>query len=272
MPPARSETGHLIGVEQSLKTASQPTELTAQNSDSGFMEVLIHTDVSTTQSSGSMSSSASASSSGVSFWFGGYSQSKSSPSSEFKDFSSSSDTQIDIGFHVTKVDVSRAWFNPGVMLLSSDMFNLAGKRISYNGTEDSGNHTEDSMFRQMNASIFPCFPVAFVIAKDVTIRLTNENAMSSTVRSAMQEQVSRGGGIFCFRGSSSSSTESSSHESKVQNTSKGLTIKFPGAQILGWYLEKTPKDESSFFTSGQQSGDISIEDFITTCKQMMDSL
>lgn len=259
-------------IQENITISKQPTELTAQTAENSFMEVLIHTDASTTQDSGSMSSSSSASSYGVSFWFGGYSQSNSSSSSDFKEFSSSNSTQIDIGFHVTKVDINRSWFNPGVFLLSNDMFNLSGKRISYNPAEHDSSMTENKIYDEMNDCIFSCFPVAFVIAKDVTIRLTNESSMSSTVRSAMQEQVSKGGGVFCFRGSSSSSKSSETHDSKVQNTSDGITIKFPGPQILGYYLEKTPADESKFLNDGKHSDDISIEDFVTTCKQMIDTI
>lgn len=259
-------------VKRSVAIAKEPTELTAQAVENEFMEVLIHTDASTTQSSGSMSSNSSASSCGASFWFGGYSQSKSSSSAAFQNFSASKSTKIDIGFYVTKVDIGRAWFNPGVFMLSNSMFNLSGKRISYNPAEHEGEISENKIFESMNDSLFSCFPVAFVIAKDVTIRLTNEESVSSTVRSAMQEQVSRGGGIFCFRGSSASSSSSESNSSKVQNTSKGVTIKFPGPQILGYYLEKTPADESRFLTTGSTEQDISIEDFVTSCKQMIDAV
>lgn len=259
-------------IKHSVAIAKEPTELTAQAVENEFMEVLIHTDASTTQSSGSMSSNSSASSCGASFWFGGYSQSKSSSSAAFQNFSASKSTKIDIGFYVTKVDIGRAWFNPGVFMLSNSMFNLSGKRISYNPAEHEGEISENKIFESMNDSLFSCFPVAFVIAKDVTIRLTNEESVSSTVRSAMQEQVSRGGGIFCFRGSSASSSSSESNSSKVQNTSKGVTIKFPGPQILGYYLEKTPADESRFLTTGSTEQDISIEDFVTSCKQMIDAV
>ncbi len=258
--------------KNAVKISKEPTDLTARAAENEFMEVIISTDASSTQSAGSLKSSSSDSNFGVSFWLGGYSESKSKAESTVTDFSSSSDNKIDIGFHVTKVDISRAWFNPGVFKLSNDMFNIAGKRVSYNPDDHTTDHTESNMLDEMNKCIFPCFPTAFVIAKDVTIRLSNATSMSDTMRSVMDEHVARGGGVFCFSGSAASSSSSESSSAKVQNTEKGLTIKFPGAQILGYYLEKTPPDESRYLTTGDMKEDISIEEFIDSCKQMMETL
>ncbi len=264
-------------VKNAVKISKEPTDLTARAAENEFMEVIISTDASSTQSAGSLKSSSSDSNYGVSFWLGGYSESKSKAESTVTDFSSSSANKIDIGFHVTKVDISRAWFNPGVFKLSNDMFNIAGKRVSYNPDDHNPNgpnndQTESNMLDEMNKCIFPCFPTSFVIAKDVTIRLSNATSMSDTMRSVMDEHVARGGGVFCFSGSAASSSSSESSSAKVQNTEKGLTIKFPGAQILGYYLEKTPPDESHYLTTGEMKEDISIEEFIDSCKQMMETL
>lgn len=259
-------------VKSSVSISKEPTDLTARAAENEFMEVIISTDASSTQSAGSLKSSSSDSNYGVSFWLGGYSESKSKAESTVTDFSSSSENKIDIGFHVTKVDISRAWFNPGVFKLSNDMFNIAGKRVSYNPNEHQTDQTESNILDEMNKCIFPCFPTSFVIAKDVTIRLSNATSMSDTMRSVMDEHVARGGGVFCFSGSAASSSSSESSSAKVQNTEKGLTIKFPGAQILGYYLEKTPPDESHYLTTGEMKEDISIEEFIDSCKQMMETL
>ncbi len=249
------------------KLTSEPTALTAKCAENGFTEVLIHTDASSTVNSTSMVSNAAEASCGAAFWFGGYSRSSSSSSSAFKDFSKSSDNKIEIGFHAAKVDINRAWFDPGVFLLSRDMFNISGKRISA-----AGSIKDDKALSAMKECLFPCFPAAFVIAKDVTIRISNTTDVSNVAREAIREQVSKGGGIFCFRASSASSSSSDNTGAKVQNTSNAVTIKFPGPQILGYYLEKTPTDESKFFVSDTAAEDISIEKFVMSCKQMMDNV
>ncbi len=264
-------------VQCSVLMGSESTDLTARAAENEFMEVIINTDASSTTSNSSLSSSSSESNHGISFWLGGYSDSESKALSRSDNFFKDKTTKIDIGFHVTKVDISRAWFNPGVFKLSNEMFNIAGKRISYNPKEHQDEMTESKMLDEMNKCIFPCFPAAFVIAKDVTIRLSTGESVSSTVRSVMEEQVAKGGGVFCFSGSSASSSSSESSSAKVQNTNNGLTIKFPGAQILGYYLEKTPPDESRFLTERESQGDISkndmsIEEFIELCKQMLETL
>ena len=261
-------------VKSFVSISKEPTDLTARAEENEFMEVIISTDASSTKSAGSLKSSSSESNFGISFWLGGYSQSKSKLASDVSKFCQDENTKIEIGFYVTKVDISRAWFNPGVFKLSNNMFNIAGKRVSYNpGEHHSANPTENDMLDEMDKCIFPCFPAAFVIAKDVTIRLSTDGTMNDTVRNVMHDQVAKGGGVFCFSGSSASSSSSESSSAKVQNTEKGLTIKFPGAQILGYYLEKTPPDESRYLTAEEtQEDDISIEEFIESCKQMMETV
>lgn len=43
---------------------------------------------------------------------------------------SQNDVEIQIGMSVAKVQIEREWFNPGVFLLTADMYNTSSERIS----------------------------------------------------------------------------------------------------------------------------------------------
>ena len=233
----------------------------------GFMEVVVSQDASSLNSESSMHSQAKTSSYGASFLFCGYQQSSSFSDSDFSDLTKKKATAIDVGFRATKVAITRNWFNPGVFLLSKDMYNTSSKNISW---KSGGRDIKlENKFAEMNRSVFPCYPVAFVIAKDITIRFSSSNSFSDVTRSAFEEHSSKGGGFFCFRGSSSTSDSGQKESSRINSNSKSITIRYPGPQILGYYLEVTPEDESAhLYPEGAE--DVSIDEFVKQCKEMLD--
>lgn len=259
------------------KNQSDSNTILSNKASEGFMEVVINSSFSSLYSESEKKSSSSNSSTGGSFLFGGYSRTSSSSSAEFSDMMQKSTTSIDIGMHVTKVAITRNWFNPGVFLLSKDMYNTSKKKISFNENDYPDVNTVQDQFDAMNQCIFPVYPTAFVIAKDVSIKFSNEENFSSSLRTALQEQTSRGGGVFCFKHASSTSSAEEKSMNLVQNSANSVTIKFPGSQIIGYYLEKTPRDESTYMNDngvlyGELAESMSITDFISQYKEMLDEL
>lgn len=234
-----------------------------------FMQVSITTDASSMSSNTNQTSTASYSTSGEDFFFGGYRQSNSSESANFDSFTKSSGTTIDIGFLATKVSCERNWFNPGVFLLTKDMYNTAGIKISKRINNASNIQSTD--FDALNDCIFPCFPTAFVIAKDITIKFSSNSNFSSDSRSMIESHASKGGGFFCFQGSSSSSSSSNDEKTCANASAESVTIRIPGSQIIGYYMEITPEDRSSNLEDTSNSP-IFITDFITQCKQMLNDM
>lgn len=234
-----------------------------------FMQVLITTSASSMLSNTDQTSTASYSTSGEDFFFGGYRQSNSSESTNFDSFTKSSDKGIEIGFLATKVSCERNWFNPGVFLLTKDMYNTAGIKISKRINNASNIQSTD--FDALNDCIFPCFPTAFVIAKDITIKFSSNSNFSSDSRSMIESHASKGGGFFCFQGSSSSSSSSNDEKTCANASAESVTIRIPGSQIIGYYMEITPEDRSSNLEDTSNSP-IFITDFINQCKQMLNDM
>jgi hypothetical protein len=96
----------------------------------------------------------------------------------------------------------------------------------------------------LSTAILPCFPVAFVVTKDVTIKCKATSSSLAAVHSVADSQSASGGGFLCFSCSSSSASHSDSQSLSTKTEGLVVTIQMPGPQILGWFLEMTPEDKS----------------------------
>lgn len=224
-----------------------------------YSEILIHTDSSSMTQSSSEHSSSSTSSAGVNFFFGGAKREKSHAEAMSNEDLKSADMSIDIGFLATKVSVVRNWFNPGVFLLSKDMYRTSSAKIS------SGSKNPND---QKNC-IFPCYPTAFVIAKDISIKISFGESASSSIKTAVEEHASTGGGFLCFSGRKSSSSSDETSTSVSSSSNNEITIKIPGSQIIGYYLQITPYDESTPLSSDTEDINTSITEFVKHCKEVL---
>lgn len=235
-----------------------------------FTQIIIDSSMSEVKQQSMHESSASQSSCGVSFFFGGYTPNSSHQNAVDQELNSSSNMEIQIGMSVAKVQIEREWFNPAILLLSSDMYNTSSEPIS-----PSEDYHEISQARLdiMNECIFPCYPAAFVVARDVTIQFYSETAISSSFAQSVEEHSSKGGGFFIFGGSSSKASSSSESNSVATSSSNSVTVRFTSPQIIGYYLEALPPDKSTSISDTQTNSNhdfISIFDFITTFRQMLD--
>ncbi|HDG1686251.1 hypothetical protein ACM26E_09850 [Kluyvera cryocrescens] len=261
-----------IGLSTVMQQANKPkdgSDVTPNVVPDRFAQVLIESTMASVRQSSSNATSASASSSHSSFFFGGYSSSRSHRESVDSSQSETSNIKIQIGMSIAKVGIGREWFNPGVFLLTKDMYNTSSKKISPNS---KGKPFQKERFDAMNDCAFPCFPVAFIIARDVTIKFSSDTSMSNSFAQSVEDHSSSGGGFFIFGGNSSSSSNSSRSNSCATSSANSVTVRFTSPQILGYYLEATPADESvtlSEVRSGN-SDYISILDFIKNFQIMLD--
>lgn len=70
---------------------------------------------------------------------------------------------------------------------------------------------DNDRLQKMADCVFPCFPTAFVVARDVTVRLTTENAVSSETAMAMEQHASKGGEFLFFSASKYSPSSEQHH-------------------------------------------------------------
>lgn len=213
---------------------------------------------------------------GVDLFFGSVGGSSSSVSSVSAANSMEANTAIEVGFKVAKVDISREWFDPGIFKLSRDMNRLSTAPISLGrlprpaaGSADASTNavdwkavnTKDANGVLFNDCLLPCFPVAFVIAKDVTMRFQATASALSAIKSVVDSKSAIGGGFLCFSASASSSSHGESQAMSSTTEGTTMTIHMPGPQILGWFLETPVADGSTQLSINptQTSGDLNID-------------
>jgi len=190
-----------------------------------FADVIIKTEAKQTSEQTSMNASSSFSKTSVSFLFGSYGSSASSESSNFNENYNASTIDMEIGMRVTKVTIDRGgWFNPEVLEASRNMYSTSSGKFNDN---------------------FSTYPVAFIIAKDVSILYKFKEEERKQYAQYAHEASESGGGFLCFGHSHGKSSTSHSKSAYVGETDEGVMIRIPGPQILMWILEKVPEDEST---------------------------
>lgn len=240
-----------------------------------FTQVLLDSQFSCVKNQSTKSTHASQSSYGATFFFGGYSSSSSHMDAFEKEVSTNEKMEIQIGMSVAKVEIDREWFDPAIFMLTGDMYNTSSEHIA--PSDETSFHDKDKpqdvekRMDNMNKCIFSCYPTAFVVAKDVTIKFVSEDGISSAFAQSVEDHSASGGGFFIFSGSSSSASSSSSSSSVATSSSKSITVRFTAPQILGYYLEAVTPDRSTPISNNDNENPdyISVFDFIEAFQNML---
>jgi len=188
-----------------------------------FTDVIMKFETTVKDSSLSDNSGASQSTTDFSLLFGGYNGMSSSAHSEIAKNFSSETMEYEIGFRVTKVALERGWFRPEIFAKSSEFLSSSSDKFS---------------------DFMPHFPVAFIVVKDVTIKVAAKFEDKEDIKKYLHKESSSSGGFLCFTASSSSSSTQHSESSYSSVTDDGLIIRIPAPQILGWFLQSVPKDKT----------------------------
>ena len=262
------------GVNGTGNTEADVADVMPNKSDDLFTQIIINTSMSAVMSKSSKESAGSSSQTRASFFLGGYSSSETSNSSKETTGDENASMNIQIGMNVAKVQIERSWFDPGVFQLTKDMFSFAGVQIApsaetpFIGSDDEA---VKERFKKMNETILPAFPVAFIIAKDVSIKFSSESGVSASFAESVEKQAAKGGGFLCFSSNSSSASSNSQSAAVANSNSKTVTVRFTAPQILGYYMQAVPEDKSIHITE-TEGNDMSIVGFISNFKLMMDDM
>jgi hypothetical protein len=168
--------------------------------------------------------------------------------------------------NVAKVGIEREWFNPGVFALTGEMYNVAEKtkqaidderteltahgitnkepektiRISHGADLDNQEH-----MLNLSHDVFPCYPTAMVIARDVTIKLTTTSNSDYSKLDEATDEVSKSKAFFVYNAGDGSRTHTSNAKCKTKSNSRAITIRFTTPQVIGFYQQIVPKDVST---------------------------
>lgn len=234
----------------------------------GFTQFnIVHT-VSNTSSQSKSEEKTTVSSTTAGFWIFKSKKRSVHTESHIENLCKSNGTEIEIGMNVAKVGIEREWFNPGVFALTGEMYNVAEKtekakedeRIEFaaHGIKDkepedvlriSHGADLDNQEHMLNLShdVFPCYPTAMVIARDVTIKLTTTSNSDYSKLDEATDEVSKSKAFFVYNAGDGSRTHTSNAKCKTKSNSRAITIRFTTPQVIGFYQQIVPKDVSAAY-------------------------
>lgn len=182
-------------------------------------------------------------------------------------------SNLKIGMRVMKVSIERGgWFDPGIIDISSSFMHIKdfkasnGKQVEDFLGDRDGNTLNDN-------SVLPGFPSAFLIAKDIHIVVENIKIDDQQFESFQKSACNASTSLFGFRLSGSVAMEKSKTKASSDSETSTLSIKIPGPQIIGWFMQLTPDDKSEGYTpfSGSETF-TEIIDSLKDYKQKMKEL
>ena len=154
---------------------------------------------------------------------------------------------ISITMNVAKIGIERDWFNPGIFALTKNMIKLGSTLIS--PKKDYNNGFDQERFDEMSKCIFPCYPVAMVIARDISItfNFNEKDSLSEHYKFIEKTAMSRQD-FLMFQNKSGNSTikKASSH---VSTEGKSIVVRIDSTQLIGYCLEATRADKSDSLES-----------------------
>ena len=231
----------------------------------GFTQFnIVHT-VTNTSSQTNETHSSTTSSSTSGFWIFKSKKRTTHTESHIEQLCKSCGTEIQIGMNVAKVGIEREWFNPGVFALTGEMYNVADKTTNGSASTDAGedsdpvlrishgaNKEDAAAMEKLSHDVFPCYTTAMVIARDVTIKLSTTSSADYSKLDSATDEVSKSKAFFVYNAGDGSRTHTSKGKSKSKSDSRAITVRFTTPQIIGFYQQIVPKDESAPYPKDQE--------------------
>lgn len=101
--------------------------------------------------------------------------------------------------------------------------------------------------RPLPRGSLPCFPVGYIICKDVLITVANSTTMSDQQKAHMLKKSQTSSGCLCFSYNRASESQTDGSAASFQAANNGMVIRIPGPQILGYIQQLMPDDLSSSY-------------------------
>lgn len=234
----------------------------------GFTRIEFEVDASSLDKQTDYVRSSSTVTNGQRFLFNGQRSSQSLSESLSSMIEKSKCSRIQVSMNIAKVGIVREWFNPGVFFLTSNMYRLCSEQIAppENDSPDIRERLE-----KMKDTIFPCYPVSFVLARDMQIRFKYDSAVSEDTRELFEKHADSNGGFLFFRG-----REEYGHSDMAgvhtYFSDQTVTLKFDTTQVIGYYLQATAADKSTFIdaaSSDEKTKNYSMADFSENYRQII---
>ncbi|KAJ6483193.1 hypothetical protein C8R45DRAFT_299355 [Mycena sanguinolenta] len=177
-------------------------------------------------------------------WFASASGGSSSSSGESDNNGEATSDTFELAMRVTLVTVDRGgWFQPQFFKESKTFYRVNPDLTWTDATAQTMSKILDG--KQSVTGLMPGYPTAFLIAKDIVVRITHDATATGNSKATDMESAATSGGILCFSYSNSSSSNSTATSSSFQSYANGFVVKVPGPQILGYMVQVAEPDQTT---------------------------
>jgi hypothetical protein len=194
---------------------------------------------------------------GVNFFFGSAGGKSTSMTEQFAQEYMDDKMTIQIGLLATKVVIQRPWMHAELLGHTNNYFKaidapvLPAKALSKDelvpgklgGTVDLAKANENCQV--LGNAILPGYPVALLLVKDVTIKMSCKSDKTSALQKHSESNSSSGGGFLCFSVSRSQAETSDSKALNSYAMAGDFMIRLPAPQIAGVWNQILPMDKSA---------------------------
>lgn len=196
----------------------------------------------------------------VDLFFGSAGGQSSSSSAEFASTYLGEEGHIEIGMLASKVLIQRPWMHPELFSLSSNYFRVSDNPLT-TPTPPEGGWTRENLVSQdlgggavglagadlaskLNAGPFPAYPVALLLVKDVTIKISSIKTETAALEDQASSNSTQGGGFLCFSVSAEQSSSSDNKSAGSYSQAGTYTFKIAAPQVIGAWLQINHTDDS----------------------------
>eukprot|EP00808_Paulinella_micropora_P008954 g1419.t1 len=154
-------------------------------------------------------------------------------------------SEFNIAFEAAKVTLDRGgWFKPE-FLEHSDMFMKIGDKNISNGAPSELDWKNQEKMKYYKDGLLPSYPIAFVLARDITIKIV-KSRRGSTLDFSSDKNFKSQAKSWAFGSENSKMGFSSNDQNSAIKVEKdALIIKISGAQIIMWLQNYISIDKSS---------------------------
>jgi hypothetical protein len=200
----------------------------------------------------------------VDFFFGGAGGESQTASQQFASDYMDKDSSIQIGMLATKVVIQRPWMHPELFNDLKKYFKSIESPItpaqdftkfqllpgSLGGSAPSSEEARKNC-ELVNQAILPGYPVALLLAKDITIKMTMKASQTSAMQQHMERNSSSGGGFLCFSVSHNESATDDKQSTSSYAMAGEFIFRIPAPQIIGVWNQILPRDQAASLDSDE---------------------
>lgn len=200
----------------------------------------------------------------VDLFFGSAGGQSTEQSSEFASKYLGTEGKVKIGMLATKVLIQRDWMHPEIFNMSKNYFRINENPVTTPDSTASGFKEwsrgqllaselggDVNTSQATNATIainkgpFPAYPVALLLAKDITISIQCNVNETTALSKQSQSNSTQGGGFLCFSVSKTQSSSSNINQAGSYAMAGNYTFRIAAPQVIGAWLQISPNDDSS---------------------------